>query len=167
MIETCNCYECLRKFKYDENDTISDFCGIVGKNKDKLIYNSKDCPFFCDRFYDYELKKVITKHEEVYYISDKIDESWDKHSNGLSKGLFVGTSIKGNELQEKRNEWEDKHEGADTVVCPYCDYEYDSYDNPYDEGEEELQCPDCGKQFNCSTNISYSWTTSKLEEDDD
>lgn len=164
MSNKCNIYECLRKFKRDENDSISDFCNIVISDNEKAIHNSKDCPFFCNKFYDYELEKIITKHEEVYYISDKIEESWEKHSKGLSKGLYVGISREGHKRQEKTHEWENKHENTNTVVCPYCDCEFEGCDNPYEEGEEEMDCPDCGKTFNCTTNINYSWTTSKLEE---
>jgi hypothetical protein len=170
MSKECNVMECLRKFRENSTSDISRWCGIYGYEKDqRLIHNSKDCPFFCDKFYDYQLKKIIDKHEDVYWINDdkEKDRGWDKHSNGMSIGLFVGISRIGYEKQEKESEWENKHEYCDKVVCPYCDYEFDDCNNPYEEGEEEQQCPDCGKKFNCTTNISYSWSTSKLEEYED
>jgi hypothetical protein len=163
MIKKCNCYDCLRKFKDDEDNTISDFCGIqVGDNRDKTIYNSKECPFYCDKFWDYELEKVITKHDDVDYISQEKDECNDKYYHGL----FAGLSNTGRDLQDKRNEWENRHEYCDTVICPYCDYEFEHEDDyiPYKENEEEIKCPICHKKFNCVTEVTYSWSTSKLEE---
>ncbi len=166
MIKTCNCYDCLRKFKADENDTVSDFCGIYGFEKEsKLIHNSKECPFYCNKFWDYELKKVITKHEDVHWISDKKDEYTDKYHHGLYSGL----SKEGSDKQEKRLEWENKHECCDTVVCPYCDYKFEYGDDeiPYEDSDEEIECPDCRKTFNCVCSVSYSYSTSKLEEFDE
>lgn len=167
MLNKCNCYDCLRKFKADKNDTISDFCGIYGYEKEiKLIHNSKECPFYCDKFYCYELNKIITKHENVHWISDDKNDSWDKFSNGLSIGLFVGLSREGSEKQEKRETWENKHEDCDTVICPYCDFEFESWDSdiPHEDSEEEIECPKCDKTFNCTCSVSYSYSTSKLEE---
>ena len=167
MSKECNVMDCLRKFRENSTSDISRWCGVYGYDKEKqLIHNSKECPFFCDKFYDYELKKIITKHEEVNWIENKKDGSWDKHSNGMSVGLFVGISREGSDKQEKRREWENKHECCDFVVCPYCDYEFEPCDDevPYEDGEEEIECPDCGKKFNCECYISYSYTTSKLEE---
>jgi hypothetical protein len=169
VIETCNRYDCLRKFKADENDNISDFCDIVSDNKNRTIHNSTDCPFYCTKFYDYQLNKIITKHEDVHWISEdkEKDSSWEEHSKGLSKGLFVGISREGEAQQAKEREWEEKHENADTVVCPYCDYEYDEYENPYEDDEKEIKCENCGKTFICETNISYSWSTRRYEDDED
>ena len=165
MIKTCNVMECLRKFRENSTSDISRFCRINGHEKEQqLIHDSKECPFFCDKFYDYELKKIINKHEEIHWIEEKIDSEWDKHSNGISIGLFVWISRVGKEQQEKKNKWENEHIDCDKVVCPYCNYEFEGCDNPYEEGEEETECPDCGKTFNCVTSISYSWSTSKLEE---
>jgi hypothetical protein len=164
MSKECNVMECLRKFRETSTSDISRWCGVYGHEEEKkLIHNSKDCPYFCDRFWDYELKKEITKHEDVHWISTNFDDKNEKYYNGM----FAGISREGSEKQEKRHEWENKHENTDTVVCPYCDYEFDSYDNPYEEGEEEIECLDCGKTFKCETTITYSWTTSKSEEYDE
>jgi uncharacterized Zn-finger protein len=164
MIEKCNQYECLRKFKADTNDIISDFCGVNGtEDRSRIILNSKNCPLFCDKFWDYELKKEITKHEDVNWISTKKDNHTDRYHHGL----FAGVSNEGAELQEKRNAWEEKHENAGTIVCPYCDCEYDNCDCIYEDGEEIIECPDCGKEFNVITEVTYSWSTSKMEEDED
>jgi len=167
MSKECNTMGCLRKFRENATSDISRWCGIYGREKEsKLIHNSKECPYFCDKFYDYELKKIIDKHEEVHWISEEKDTSWDKHSNGLSVGLFTGISREGSEKQDKRQEWENEHINCDKIVCPYCDYEFEHGDDDYtyEDMEEEKECPDCGKKFNCVTNVSYSWSTSKLEE---
>jgi hypothetical protein len=150
MVKTCNVYECLRKFKEDENDAISDFCGIRNSEKEKdCIHNSKDCPYFVDKFWDYELKKIITKHEDVYWIADKKD----KRDNEFFHGLITGLSREGHEAQEKREEWENEHIDCNKIVCPYCDYEFEYGDNdyPYEEGEGKKKCPICKKTFNCIT----------------
>jgi hypothetical protein len=133
VLNKCDRYDCLRKFKLDENSEVSNFCGIYGDKEKSLIHNSTDCPFYCNQFYDYQLKKIITKHEDVHWISEKKEEHsiWDSVSNGLSKGLFVGVSREGEKQQKKQREWEEKHVNTDTVVCPYCDYEYEKYDNSY------------------------------------
>ncbi len=50
---------------------------------------------------------------------------------------------------------EDRSVYADEVTCPYCGYEYnDSWEFP-DDGEEE--CPECGKKFNYTRNVSVSY----------
>lgn len=46
--------------------------------------------------------------------------------------------------------WESKNEHwrVNTVICPYCDFEYEAYDAyAYEENEEEIECPVCGKKF--------------------
>jgi hypothetical protein len=164
MLEKCNIYECLRKFKENAEDTISDFCDVIGdEDRKKLIFNSKECPLFCNKFWDYELEKEITKHEDVHYISTKYDEFNDKYYHGL----FMGLSNEGATKQEEREVWENKHENTDTIICPYCDYEFEGYDCIYDEGEDTIECESCGKEFNVTTEVSYSWSTSKLEEYED
>jgi DNA-directed RNA polymerase subunit RPC12/RpoP len=156
----CSRYECLRKFKAHANDSISDFCGVVGKDEKNIIPNDPNCPLRCVRFWDYELKKEITKHEDVHWISTKKDDLY-------YHGLFAGISNEGLEVQEKRNAWEEKHENVGTIVCPYCDYEYDSCDCIYEDGEDVVECYNCGKEFNVITEVSYSWTTSKIERDEE
>ena len=164
MSKECNVMECLRKFRETSTSDISRWCGVYGREKEsQLIHNSKECPYFCDKFYDYELNIIITKHEDVHWISEKKDDHDDKYHQGLISGI----SRKGSDLQEKRHQWENKHENTDTIVCPYCDYEFDSYDNSYEEGEEEVECLSCGKEFKCETTVTYSWSTSKIEEFDE
>lgn len=161
-IITCNRYECLRKFKEKATDEDNDFCMIIGKEKDQVIPNSEQCPFYCTSFWDYELDKEITGHENVHWIStDRKDFNY-KHYHGL----FAGLSQEGEDYQKKKEEWENKHEDCDKIVCPYCDYEFEYGDDDYSykDGEEEMECPECNKKFNCITEVTYSYSTSKLEE---
>jgi transcription elongation factor Elf1 len=59
------------------------------------------------------------------------------------------------------------HVFEDNIVCPYCGYEVeDSWDIDLEDGnEEELECGDCGKVFNCEKNVRVSYTTYRPEED--
>ena len=168
MLINCNVNECLRKYRETTESEISNYCTMYNdKDQKKVIPNSKECPLCCTKFWDYELEKVITKHEDVYYISTNIEDKNYKRY----QGLFAGLSNEGSDIQDKKEEWENKHENETSVICPYCDYElsyeYGDREIPYEEGDEDIECPSCGKEFNCITEVTYSYTTSKLEEYED
>lgn len=58
----------------------------------------------------------------------------------------------------------------DYVICPYCgealetNLGYEDFPEIYEEGEHELECPECEKKFILNTYISYSWETEKAAE---
>lgn len=57
------------------------------------------------------------------------------------------------------------------IYCPWCGEKYepdycDDADVLYDEGEHELECPECEKRFRVITNISYSYDTDREVEED-
>ena len=76
------------------------------------------------------------------------------------------------ECQDKMDreiDWqsENEHFRENTIICPYCDYEYEAYDSyRYDEGEEtEIECPECGRKFDLEVeNIRYFSTKRSLCE---
>ena len=54
----------------------------------------------------------------------------------------------------------------DGAVCQYCGHLCDPSDSDgglYDESMKTWECGSCGKEFNCDLYVSYSWTTSRIE----
>ena len=50
----------------------------------------------------------------------------------------------------KEVDWESENEHYQerTIICPYCDFEYEDYDAwCFDCSEDEVECPECGKRF--------------------
>lgn len=50
----------------------------------------------------------------------------------------------------KEVDWEGENEywHERTIICPYCDFEYDRYEAyNYEANEEEIECPACGQHF--------------------
>jgi len=55
-----------------------------------------------------------------------------------------------------------KHEYEDNIKCPYCDYEdNDSWEFTDEEGE--YTCGECGEEFNVSRNIEVTYSTSRID----
>ena len=56
------------------------------------------------------------------------------------------------------------------IICPYCgevnDYDCDYYDDIYTEGDKVMRCNCCEKEFNLCVNVSYSYDTSRLDEEE-
>lgn len=53
----------------------------------------------------------------------------------------------------------------DGAICPYCGHLHQPCDTDYSIYDENLctfDCHDCGKKFNISLYVSYSWTTTQL-----
>lgn len=153
----CNQTKCLRIYTYDYSDL--QICSLFPKDESQAIPNSNKCPYYCEKFFDYELKKEFYKHEDVEWISTDFSDFNSKFYNGL----FAGVSTEGREHQN----WESDHTDTDNIVCPYCDYEFEHPDNIYEEGEEEVECSHCDKTFTCNTEAKYTYTTNKLEEDEE
>lgn len=51
------------------------------------------------------------------------------------------------------------------MICPYCGYEYEGCEKPYEEETEDTECPCCGKTFTYEASFTWSWKTYKREED--
>ena len=73
-------------------------------------------------------------------------------------------------IRESIEEWETDTFSSDYVVCPYCGAAIDEadlidYPELYEDGEHEITCEDCGKEFKVETMVSYDWETHKMEEE--
>ena len=163
-MEKCNQYKCLRKYRENAESEISDYCNMYSRNNENRILNSKECPFYCEKFWCYEMKKEITRHEDVHWISsDMKDLSYERYNY-----LFGGLSNQGSDIQEKREQFENKHENEDSTICPYCDYEFEDCCDVYEEmDDEEMECRGCGKTFLLTVEVEYKYSTSKMEEFDE
>lgn len=66
------------------------------------------------------------------------------------EGIIIHTCDECEEQISKEVEWEYKnnHYREKTIICPYCDYEYEAYEAyVYEEAEEEIECELCGRKF--------------------
>ncbi len=61
----------------------------------------------------------------------------------------------------------------DEIICPYCgfkeDVEYEMYFgendiNPFEEGEQEVKCPNCNRIFHLSKELYWRYETSVIEK---
>lgn len=51
----------------------------------------------------------------------------------------------------------------DTIICPYCAYELeDPFEYELDEDGEEIECPECGKEFTAWVNHSISYSSKRI-----
>jgi hypothetical protein len=61
--------------------------------------------------------------------------------------------------------------GNSNPMCPHCGEEISAHDHElwqlFEEGEHDIDCPDCELTFTVSTNVSYSFSTDRQEEHDD
>ena len=57
---------------------------------------------------------------------------------------------------------ENEHCGENTIICPYCDYEYEGYDAcQYEDNESEIECPLCGKKFDLEVRTITEYSTKR------
>lgn len=60
------------------------------------------------------------------------------------------------------------HEYTRVIVCPYCGWKSrDSFEdsNFNNESGTELDCPECGNEFEISVHVSVSYSTERKGED--
>lgn len=68
------------------------------------------------------------------------------------------------EKREKIYEWQNEKFRENTMICPWCECEFEDYENVYEDGElDEMECPYCGKIFEYEVDCSWEWTTRKPE----
>ena len=56
---------------------------------------------------------------------------------------------------------------ADLPTCPYCGHkERDAWEIDFDgiDGDTEVTCSSCGKDYHCSRHVSMSYSSSVLEQ---
>lgn len=73
-----------------------------------------------------------------------------------------------------RNNEEDVDTGSsDYVICPYCGeemetcYGYEDFPEIYEEGEHEIECPECERTFILESSCSWYYETKKKEGEAD
>jgi DNA-directed RNA polymerase subunit RPC12/RpoP len=74
------------------------------------------------------------------------------------KGEYKGTDLEWLETAQTSN-----------ITCPHCYYEFlDSWEfnDTLNDGEEDLECPDCGENFSCQINIAVSYSTTKITDEE-
>lgn len=80
------------------------------------------------------------------------------------------------DLAQVQQDIRDGETDADTsssyyIICPYCGYAmdtcygYEDFPELYEEGEHEIECPECEKTYIMETNISYDYETRRTDED--
>ncbi len=98
-----------------------------------------------------------------------------KKVNMLSWENTCASCCKKQELKRIQKEIQDG-EDADTfstdyVVCPYCGYAYmtnlgyEDFPEIYEDGDHDMTCDNCGKDFVLETTVSYSRETRKEVDD--
>lgn len=52
------------------------------------------------------------------------------------------------------------------IFCPYCGqiYEIDDAYELYEEGDHEVYCGNCDKNFRVTTNVSYHYDTERMKD---
>jgi DNA-directed RNA polymerase subunit RPC12/RpoP len=59
------------------------------------------------------------------------------------------------------------YELTDEIVCPYCGHEHgDSHEYFERQLFADVECAECGKEFECSQDVSVTYTSSKKEKPD-
>lgn len=64
---------------------------------------------------------------------------------------------------------DDELEFNDDLICPYCGTEQrDLFEvhGAYEEGDHECQCGTCGGEFRFHTSISYSYSMTKIRQEE-
>lgn len=55
---------------------------------------------------------------------------------------------------------------SDYVICPYCGnaFEPHTVDDAecFEEGDQKMQCFECGKTFILNTSVSFTWETERI-----
>lgn len=90
-----------------------------------------------------------TCHQEMK--QEKIQKDFDDFYKDAEEGETFDT-------------WSDEF-----VICPHCGYAiptdlgYEDFPEIYEDGDHEIDCPECEKTFVLETAVSYSWETKKKE----
>lgn len=73
------------------------------------------------------------------------------------------------EALRKGNSWEFMF--TNSPKCPHCGHDCSVLDNEwwflYEEGEHDVECPSCDKEFSVSTHVSHSFSTDHLPDEID
>lgn len=67
------------------------------------------------------------------------------------------------------DEWQNEQFRENTIICPWCGYQYEEYDSyEFEEGEyiddDLITCPECGQKFELEVEYLTYFTTKKPKE---
>lgn len=62
------------------------------------------------------------------------------------------------------HKWRNEQYAEERLICPYCE---SSISDPweYDEDEDEIECPECGRTFEVEIATVYTYRTRRRKED--
>lgn len=86
----------------------------------------------------------------------EFDTSW--------KHFVVHTCDNCHEKMQKIDEWQNEKLRTETMICPWCELEFEWEDNIFEEGEGTCNCPYCDKEIEYECEHSIHWTTRKPKE---
>jgi hypothetical protein len=81
------------------------------------------------------------------------------HSLAGAFGGLLCDDCHGKRVQKRIAKFKGKTTGADKVICPHCGYDHR---DPWEMGEGEHGCHDCGNLFELSTETYRTYSTRKL-----
>lgn len=106
----------------------------------------------------------------------KTCERCGKQKHMMSWETLCDSCIKEKELERIReeisdvNNWDPDTYSTDYVICPYCGQAIEAaklghcdFPEAYTDGTHVLVCDECGKRYQLTTTVSYSWETEKIE----
>ena len=135
---------------------------IEGTHEAYVYYNpdNKSSAFEIRMNNDYS----ITPEGGVYIRDDNLASGWTEIN--IEETKLVITIIEAyNSSKLKMTEWYNEcstdTSNRETVICPYCG---EDCTEEYAGGWRE--CHNCGKEFECHSNVTITYTTSKMEEID-
>lgn len=102
-----------------------------------LKYKCQDCGQPTDNITEFDVNK---HHYEIHYCDDCRKEA------------------------EKIDKWQNEKIRTKTMICPWCELEFDWEDNIFEEGDGTCNCPYCDKEIEYECEHLLRWTTRKPEE---
>lgn len=98
-------------------------------------------------------------------IITKIEKSHDvREIAGLACKAISLLTGEASFAQRQKAKWEADTSSSYYIICPYCGYAIDACYG-YEEGEHEIECPECGKTYIMEINISYDYETRRTNNE--
>lgn len=82
----------------------------------------------------------------------------------LIYGIQINTCDVCQKKQDIEYRWQIKNEhfAENTIICPFCDFEYPNYELwEYSENDYEVECPVCGKKFDLEVRVTMEYSTKR------
>lgn len=108
---------------------------------------------------EYICDKCGNPTDNSWAYKDHFDIEWLTRTGLVDK--VVHTCDECEQAEVDFEEWQNEQYKEDTIVCPWCGYEFESYENTYEEDSDEIDCPSCGEPIEIEVHLEYSWTSRK------